>query len=206
MKYVNPKLFKNFDDIKGNTEVAGDFVWLLLAGDNSVPVTAVDEDNELKIYKESVVGFATVDGNLLTMEQTGVDTVSLTIPGSGSTGNILYMVGAQSTEEGLQAKALALVKTNCIFAEAGNVTEDIVSIFKEGYYSYTDPKDSELSGAFTPDLKDSSLANTTFDNDDIIVIAAYSVTSNSTAINNYNFSGFTVSDSNVKISGLYTDL
>ena len=205
MKYVNPKLFKNFNDIIDNKDVGGDFVWLLLAADevvnNIIMFGDSDSDYNSTILKKSVVGFATVDKKSLTMEQTDVSTIRLTIPGSKGTGNILYTIGSNTPETtGFPAKALALVKTNCIFNDTDSV-DAIVQEFKtEGYYSYSSPTGGEQ--AFKPGYIEGVKEDDILGNEKIIVIAAYSVEGNDTAINNYNFSGFTVSNSNVEITGL----
>lgn len=200
MKYVNPELFMNFDDIKNDTDVAGDFVWLLLAATETVESIITMEEKKLTILKKSVVGFATVNKDLLTIEQTGPGAISLTIPGNKGTGNILYYIGGSVSEEtGFPAKALALVKTNCVFG-ANDTVDTIIEKFKEkGYYSYNNfTGEAEFVPEYAEGVKPEDKLK-----DDIIVIAAYDVSGNKTAINNYNFSGFTVSNSNVEISGLY---
>lgn len=202
MKYVNPELFMNFDNIKENTEVAGDFVWLLLAAEDNVnEIIKPSEDNNLTILKKSVVGFATAGTDAIAIEKSEPGKISLTISGS-SNGNILYTVGSEAPEStGFPAKALALVKTVCSFSGISG-TDGIIQHFKsQGYYSYTNPPSDEQNGEFVPELIDGVEKDDKLE--DIIVIAAYDVSGNNTAINNYNFSGFTVSNSNVEISGLY---
>ena len=134
------------------------------------------------------------------MEQTGPGAISLTIPGNKGTGNILYMIGSSVSEgTGFPAKALALVKTNCIFG-ANYTVDAIIEEFKgKGYYSYNNLSgEAEFVPEYIEGVKEEDKLK-----DNIIVIAAYDVSGNNTAINNYNFSGFTVSNSNVEISGLY---
>lgn len=203
MKYVNPKLFKNFDDIKSDQTVAGDFVWLLLAATEDVnDIIKMGDNNNLTILKKTVVGFATVNKDLLTMEQSGPGAISLTIPGNKGTGNILYTIGNQTSENtGFPAKALALVKTNCTFNDGDSADTIIQKFIDGGYYSYNSPTGAEQE--FIPGYIEGVKEDDELGVEDIIVIAAYDVTGNTTPINNYNFSGFTVSNSNVEISGLY---
>lgn len=200
MKYVNPELFMNFDNIKDNSTVNGEFVWLLLASDDAVgDIIKADDSKNLTILKKSVVGFATAGTDAIAIEKTEPGRISLTISGS-SNGNILYTVGSEADDNGFPAKALALVKTICTFGNNG--TDAIIQHFKEkGYYSYTNPPADEQNGDFVPEYITGVSENDILQN--IIVIAAYDVSGNKTAINNYNFSGFTVSNSNVEISGLY---
>lgn len=200
MKYVNPELFMNFDNIKENSTVNGEFVWLLLASDDTIGnIIKADNSKNLTILKKSVVGFATAGTDAIAIEKTEPGKISLTISGS-SNGNILYTVGSEAEAQGFPAKALALVKTICTFGNNG--TDAIIQHFKEkGYYSYTNPPADEQNGDFVPEYITGVSENDILQN--IIVIAAYDVSGNNTAINNYNFSGFTVSNSNVEISGLY---
>lgn len=203
MKYVNPELFMNFDNIKDSSDVYGDFVWLLLAANDGVENIITTNNNKLNILKKSVVGFATTGSEAISIDKTGPGGINLTIAGSGGTGNILYIIGstAPSDTTGFQARALALVKTNCSFAEANGSTEAIVEEFKnQGYYGYTSPTESDLVGGFVPEYNGDENNDIL---DDIIVIAAYDVSGSNAPINNYNFSGFTVSASNVEITGLY---
>lgn len=205
MKYVNPELFMNFDNIKNNDVVYGDFVWLLLAADSGTgDIIIANDDNELNILKKSVVGFATTSPEAISINKTGPGGINLTIAGSGGTGNILYIIGSKAPSEssGFPAKALALVKTKCSFAVTDGSTDAIVKEFiKGGYYGWTSPTEADQLGNFVPEYGGKDMNSDILDN--IIVVAAYDVSGNNTPINNYNFSGFTVSASNVEITGLY---
>jgi hypothetical protein len=206
MKYVNPELFMNFDNIKNDNVVDGDFVWLLLAAadGDAGDIIIANNDKELNILKKSVVGFATTSSEAISINKTGPGGINLTIAGSGGTGNILYIIGSQASPElsGFPAKALALVKTKCSFAGANGSTDAIVQEFiREGYYGWTRPTEDDQLGEFVPEYNGNDVNSDILDN--IIVVAAYDVSGNNTPINNYNFSGFTVSASNVEITGLY---
>lgn len=207
MKYVNPELFMNFDNIKNDSDVSGDFVWLLLAAEDGGAkdiIIANNNNNKLNILKKSVVGFATTSSEAISIDYAGPGGINLAIAGSSGVGNILYIIGSTAPSEtsGFRAKALALVKTKCSFAEANGSTDAIVQEFiNNGYYGYTIPTEKEQTGEFVPSYNGDNEASDILDN--IIVIAAYDVSGSNTPINNYNFSGFTVSASNVEITGLY---